>query len=285
MVVFNDKLFSDDVLTDTSVSIHEEVPVLALQIFTEEGVPLVPPVIDQGVQRPQDELVSQDKRMDEVLVPTWPICDTLIHHDMSDNGLSPGDMKWFCLFYSTDAGSVANGSMARVLGGQGLDHWRGVVWDPGTVGQQCLHMCYDCPCFMALFRAVMLSVHDWAEWYVWTRTESGCCRTITWELGYLRSFHPPCDVDRLCHQMARQIKGSVVVIMTDGNDNNSLQWCACVCVTSLGVLSAGRVPLMVIGRIGCGGGPAGCSDWLRVCGAIVTSPRLYKESTVWEIFN
>ena len=49
MVVFNDKLFSDDVLADTSVSLHEQMPVLALQIFTDEGVPLVPPVIDQGV--------------------------------------------------------------------------------------------------------------------------------------------------------------------------------------------------------------------------------------------
>ena len=32
LVVFNDRLFSNDVLVDTSVSIHEEVPVLALQI-------------------------------------------------------------------------------------------------------------------------------------------------------------------------------------------------------------------------------------------------------------
>ena len=29
--------------------IHEEVPVLAFQIFMDEGVPLVPPVIDQIV--------------------------------------------------------------------------------------------------------------------------------------------------------------------------------------------------------------------------------------------
>ena len=44
---------------------------------------------------------------------------------------------------------------------------------------------------------------------------------------------------------------------------------------------------MVIGRIGCGGGPVGCSDWLRVRGAVVISPggggggsqdRLFKES-------
>ena len=46
-----------------------------------------------------------------------------------------------------------------------------------------------------LFRAVMTLVHDWAEWSVWTGTVSGYCRTITWEVGYLRRLHPPCDVD------------------------------------------------------------------------------------------
>ena len=29
---------------------------------------------------------------------------------------------------------------------------------------------------------------------------------------------------------------------------------------------------MVIGRIGCGGGPVDCSDWMRVCGAVDFSP-------------
>ena len=62
------------------------------------------------------------------------------------------------------------------------------------------------------------------------------------------------------------------MVMTDRNNDNSLQRCACVCGTSLGVLSAGRIPIIVIGRIGCGGGPVGCSDWLRVRGAVVISP-------------
>ena len=104
MVMFNDELFSDDVLTNTSASIHEEVPVLALQIFTDERVPLVLPVIDQGAQRLKDELVSQDKRMVEVLVLTRTICDPPIHHGTSDNGLSQGDTKWFCRLYFADAG-------------------------------------------------------------------------------------------------------------------------------------------------------------------------------------
>ena len=60
--------------------------------------------------------------------------------------------------------------------------------------------------------------------------------------------------------------------MTDGNDNDRLRRCACVRGSSLGVLSAGRIPIMVIGQIGCGGGPVGCSDWLRVRGAVVVWP-------------
>ena len=53
---------------------------------------------------------------------------------------------------------------------------------------------------MALFRAVMLLVHNWAEWSVWTETKTGYCRTIAWELGYMGSINPPCDVDRLFDQ-------------------------------------------------------------------------------------
>ena len=45
--------------------------------------------------------------------------------------------------------------MAIGLDGQRLDHWRGVVWDPGIVGQQRLSICYDCLCLMAFSPAVM----------------------------------------------------------------------------------------------------------------------------------
>ena len=163
--------------------------------------------------------------------------------------------------YSAGAGSVNNEIVAIGLDGQRLDHWRGVVWDPGIVGQHGLFVCYDCLCLMALFRAVMSLVHDWAEWSVWTGAVSGYCQTITWEVGYLPRLHPPCGVDRLCDYMAWQIKGSVVVVMTDRDENDSPQRCACMRGTSLGVLSTGRIPIMVIGRIDCGGGPVDCSDW------------------------
>ena len=36
-VEFSDKLFSDEVLADTPVSVHEEMPMLAGQVFTDVG--------------------------------------------------------------------------------------------------------------------------------------------------------------------------------------------------------------------------------------------------------
>ena len=66
------------------------------------------------------------------------------------------------------------------------------------MGSRALSVCNDCLCLMALFRAVMSLAHHWAEWSVWTGTDAGYCRTITWEERYLPRLHPPCVVDRLC---------------------------------------------------------------------------------------
>ena len=146
-VAFSGKLFSDEVLADTPVPVHEEMPMLALQVFMDEGAPLVSPVIDQPVRRFTDRLVCKDKRMDEVSVFSWPICDPPIHIGTWDMEFSHGDTELVCLLYSAGAGSVDNGTVAIGLDGQSLDHWRGVVWDPGIVGQQCLHGCYKLPLF------------------------------------------------------------------------------------------------------------------------------------------
>ena len=197
MVVCNDKLFSDDVLADTSVSVREEVPVLTLQILTDKGVPLATPVVDQDVRWINDELFSKDDRTEEVSGLSLPICGLLIHRGTSDVGLSYGDTRWFCLLSSAAAGSAKDGAFAVGLDGQGLDHWRGVVWDPGIVGQQCLHVCSDC--------------HVWAEWSFWTEIESGCCRTINWELGCLGCIDAPGPVMWII----------CVAMMTGG----SMKWC------------------------------------------------------------
>ena len=123
---------------------------------------------------------------------------------------------------------------------------------------------------MALFRAMMLLVCDWAAWPFWTGTESGYCQTITWTLGYCCSIHPSFDVDCSCNHDKWQIKALEVVVITD--DNNRLPRCAGVRGPSLGVLSTGTIPIMVIELLDCGGGPVGCSDWLSVRGAVVIRP-------------
>ena len=187
-----------------------------------------------NVRRIMDGLVSKDKRMDEVSVFSGPICDPPIHIGDGDVDLRHGDTERGCLSYSAGARSVNDGTVGIALDGQSLDHWHSVVWDPGIVGSQGLSVCYNCLCLMALFRAAMSLLHDWAEWSVWTGTISGYCRTITWEVGYLPGLHPPCDVDRLCGYRAWHIKGPVVVIMTGGDENNSPQRCACMRGTSLG---------------------------------------------------
>ena len=210
-----------------------------------------------------------DRWMGEVLVLSMEICDRLIHSNTLDARISQDDAEWLCLLYSASSGSARDDTIAIILDDKGLDHWRGVVWDPGIVGQQCLHACCDCLYLMALFRAMMLLVRDWAAWSLCTGTESGYCRTITWELGYWKSINPPCDADHLCNRDEWQIKAMEVVVITDGNDYNRLQRCAGVCGTYLGVLSAGTIAIKVIGLFDCGGGPAGCSDWLSVRSTVV----------------
>ena len=145
-------------------------------------VPLVPPDIDGIVRMDNNELALMDRRMGEVSVLSMEIWDPPIQGDTLDVRISHGDTEWLCLLYSASSGSARDDTMPIRLDGKGLDHWRGVVWDPGIVGQQCLHVCYDCLCLIALFREVMLLVHDRAAWSLWTGTESGYCRTITWEL-------------------------------------------------------------------------------------------------------
>ena len=114
----------------------------------------------------------------------------------------------------------------------------------------CMHACMYYVCMYAIRRAD---------------------RYATWEERYLPRLHPPCVVDWLCGY-TWHIKVPVFVIMLDKDRDNSPLWCACMRGTSLGVLSAGRILLMVIGWFACGGGPVDCSDWTRVDCAVDFSP-------------
>ena len=267
-VMISDCLFSEEELADVVVSVDGEVPMLPLRRFADVGVAVIPPVADRPVRRIINRLVSRNNRMDEVSVLSWPGCDPLIRIDVANAALS--HVGRVCLLYPAGTRCLKGGSVAIALDGRRLDHWRTVAWDPGIVGSRALSACYDCLCLMALFRAVMSLVHHWAEWSVWTGIEAGYCRTITWEERYLPCSHPPCVVDRLCGR-TWQIKGPVFIIMLDKDGDNSPLRCACLRGT-LGVLSAGRIPLMVIGWIACGGGLVDCSDWTLVDCAVDFSP-------------
>ena len=117
---------------------------------------MVSPVVHQDIRRIKDELFSQDERTDEVSGCSLPMGGLLIHRGASDMGLSHDDTRWFCLLSSAAAGSAMDGALAVGLDGQGLDHWRGVVWDPGIVGQQLFRWLYICfvPMFYCVFSVV-----------------------------------------------------------------------------------------------------------------------------------
>ena len=111
MVVFSDRLFSDEVLADSAGSIHRELPMLALRIFSDVGVAVIPPIVDRPVIRIMDRLVGKGKRMDEVSVFTWPICDPPIHIGDGDVDLSHGDTERVRLSYPAGVRSVNNGTV------------------------------------------------------------------------------------------------------------------------------------------------------------------------------
>ena len=143
---------------------------------------------------------------------------------------------------------------------QRLDHWDTVSWDPGIADSRALSVCYDCLCLMALFRAVMSLARYWAEEFVWTGPDEGSCRSIAWEERYLPLLRPPCVVDRLCGYTT-EIKVPGFVLMVNRDRNNSAWRCACMRGALLGVFSAGRISLTLIGCSACVGGSVDCSDW------------------------
>ena len=262
VVMFSDHLFTDEELADTAVSVHREVPMLPMRRFADVGVAVLPLVAGGPVRRTINRSVGWNNRMDKVSILSWPVCHPPIRIDVANAALTHN--TGVCLLYPVGTGGLTGGS----VDGRRLDHGHGVVWDPGIVGSP---VCYDCLCLMSLFKAVMSLVHHWAEWSARTRTDAGYCRTITWEERYLPRSHPPCVVDRLCGYSTK-IKVAVFVLMLDRDRDISPRRCACMRRTSLGVLSTGRIPHMVIGCFACGGSPDDCSDWMHVDCAVDFSP-------------
>ena len=92
-------------------------------------------------------------------------------------------------------------------------------------------------------------------------TEIGHCQSYTWELGYLGSIYPPCDVDWFFGRDEWQIKGQEAVVMTCGDDVMRFLRCTCERVTSVCVVYPGMFLILVIGLRDCVGGSLGRSDW------------------------
>ena len=73
--MFSDRLFSEEELADTAVSVHREVPMLPWRRFADVGVAVIPPVADRTVRRTINRSVGWNNMMDKVSVLSWPVCD------------------------------------------------------------------------------------------------------------------------------------------------------------------------------------------------------------------
>ena len=113
--MFSDKLFSDEDPADMPGSEKKESTVSVLQVFTEEGAPLVPPVIDKTVRMDNNELAS---------VLSMEICDPPIHSNTFDARISQGDADWLCLLYSASSRSARDDTRAIRQGPGSLERSR-----------------------------------------------------------------------------------------------------------------------------------------------------------------
>ena len=101
----------DEDWSDTSVSSHVEVPVLAFNT----------------------DVVFENERTVGVSGLPLTVCNLQFRSGASNVTLLREGMTWLCLLSSADAKTGDNGAMSMELGGQSLDHWRGVIWNPGIV--------------------------------------------------------------------------------------------------------------------------------------------------------
>ena len=196
-VVFRDILFLEEECNTAVVLARGEVPMSLVLPVTDKGVAMIPPVTNRHVQQPVSESVGGD---------AYNVRLCLLYFDSAE-----------------DLQDLWDG----YVDSQRLNHWHTVCWDPGIADSRVLSVCYDCLCLMALFRAVMSLARYWAEEFVWTGHDEGCCRSIGWEQRYLPWIHPPCVVDRLGGYLT-EIKVPGLVLVLSWDRNNSAQRCACM---------------------------------------------------------
>ena len=120
------------------------------------------------------------------------------------------------------------------------------------------------------------------------------------------NIYPPCDVDRFLGRDEWQIKGLEAMMMAGGDDVIRFLRCTYERVTSVGVVSTGMLPILVIGLLDCVGCPSERYHWLnrlswggggvaggpsneraRRCGCLPrgSQDRVYKERATRELFT
>ena len=183
--MFGDQLFWDDDMAESSRALPDggyaalsTSPILAGTI-----VPLALPDMDQMARLDNNRLEVLDRRISEFSVfsrgTNDTFCDTIVLEGdalgncASDNGILDGDEGWLCLLYSLRSGNSGNNYVVAGLKSNGLAHCSGLVWDTGPVAGQCIYVCCDCLCVIAVFHNVMLLVHGlghlfYTDW-VWHR--------------------------------------------------------------------------------------------------------------------
>ena len=154
---------------------------------------------------------------------------------------------------------------------RGLSHRHTVRWDLGVADSQVLTVCYDCLCLIFLFRTVMSLYYDWDDVFVWTGHDEEYDRSPGWELRYLPHLYAPLVVDRVTEYLT-EIKVPGWSPALSGDMYTGAWRCVSTRGTPLGVFSAGRISLTLIGRRTSVGGSVGCSDWSCVDCAVDISP-------------
>ena len=169
-----DKLFSHEDCTDTMPAEHHmglrdmaHVPTSVSDEDEDWSHTSISSHVDMPVLELNSEVVCENERMNGVWRLPLTVCNSQFRSGASDVTLLSEGMTWLSLLSSANVKTGEVGTMSMDLGGQGLGQWRGVIWNPGIVGQQCVYVCYDCLCLMALFRAMRLLIQDWARWPDW----------------------------------------------------------------------------------------------------------------------
>ena len=215
---------------------------------------------------------------------TWRMVDISCNTGLSFNahgyvGLSSvgyvdGDMysARLCLLGPSGVENIRKRS-EKYVDIRGSSHRHTVRRDPGVADSRALAVCYDCLCLISLFRTVMSLSYDWEEVFGWIGHEEGYDCSPGWELRYLpRRLYSPLVVDRMTQYLTEIKVPGWSLVLSETMYTGARRY-VCTRGTPLGVFSAGRISLTLIGHRAYVGGSVGCSDWSRVDGAVDISPR------------